>query len=223
MSNEIWLVIPALNEAKTLRGILTSAKEIGMRSLVVDDGSTDLTREIALEHSDLIVFHDVTKGYSASIRDGFQALMEREKIGWLVTFDADGQLLTNEVASLVNGAICNGASIAIGVRNNLPRISERVAAAIFYRLIGVQDPLCGMKAFRVDMARPYLESAGKSLNMELAARIILSGGRLFSMPITSFPRLNGKSRFGSISGGLRIFLVTGLLVIKVLFFKKLKR
>ena len=81
MSDEIWLVIPALNEEKTLRCILESANEISMRCLVIDDGSKDLTRKIALEHSDLTISHDVKKGYSASIGEGFRALIGREDIG----------------------------------------------------------------------------------------------------------------------------------------------
>src|SRR5438876_10356662 len=88
----IWAVIPALNEQDTLEAVLREVQAAGMRSLVVDDGSTDATGAIAQRLASLWLRHERPRGYAAALASGMRLLAQREDLSWVVTLDADGQL-----------------------------------------------------------------------------------------------------------------------------------
>ena len=73
------VVIPAYNEINTAEALLRRVREVPLKLevIVVDDGSTDGTRELLkrLEEEglvDLLVFHDVNQGKGAALQTGFQ-------------------------------------------------------------------------------------------------------------------------------------------------------
>lgn len=206
MTNDsIWLVIPALNEQDTLAPLLDSAKIAGMRSLVVDDGSTDSTLTIAKTKADLVISNEKTLGYSIAIGRGLSELARRNDVLWIVTLDADGQLGLADAAMLVAGAQREAVTLAVGIRKNLPRISERLAAKVLFQQVGIRDPLCGLKVFHIESLRRNLISVGRFVNMELAVRIAISEGRLFQTDIVYHPRTSGNSRFGRLKAEWKIF------------------
>jgi hypothetical protein len=132
----------------------------------------------------------------------------RDDVAWVVTLDADGQLSAHEAAKLVSDAIRAGAVVAVGIRSEPARITERFASRLLSGVLGIRDPLCGMKAFRIDVLRQHLSSAGSHINMDLVARIVLAGGWLYQAPINTRPRNSGKSRFGGMRSELHILRAT---------------
>ena len=87
---KIIVGIPAFNEEKNIASIITKLNKIADSVVVCDDGSTDLTSDIAKKMGAIMINHEKNLGYGGAIRSIF--LKAKEIDGdILVTFDADGQ------------------------------------------------------------------------------------------------------------------------------------
>ncbi|MGH8759613.1 MAG: N-acetylneuraminate synthase family protein [Burkholderiales bacterium] len=205
-SEEIWAVIPVFNEARTIGAVLARARAAGLRCLVVDDGSDDCSSDAATAAgADVVVRHPRNRGYAAALASGLRAAASQPACRWAVSLDADGQLDPADAVSLVGEAEAAGAALAVGVRPAPARVSERFAARILGALVGVRDPLCGLKAYRVDLLQAFPSSCGRRVGMELAVRAIRSGHRLVQRKISSAPRSGEGSRYGrGLAAELRI-------------------
>jgi len=151
MSEEcIVALIPALNEKETIRDVVTDVATYVDGVVVVDDGSTDKTGQIARQEGAVVVKHDENRGYDESIEDGFT---KAARIGATVvfTFDADGQHSAADIPAVL-APICEGDSdVVVGIRPSRARFSEYLFSLYAYPRIGVIDPLCGFKAYRMDV------------------------------------------------------------------------
>ncbi len=87
--SRVAIVIPALNESLTIKGVVELASKYGI-PIVVDDGSIDDTSNLALIAGGVVVSHEYTRGYDAALNSGFKKASE---IGCdlIITLDADGQ------------------------------------------------------------------------------------------------------------------------------------
>ena len=107
--------IPAFNEEKNIASIVLRLKEKYETIIVCDDGSSDLTGNIAKELDTNVIVHKKNLGYGAAIRSIF--LKARElKIDILVTFDADGQHRIEDIDSIIKPIEEEKADIVIGSR-----------------------------------------------------------------------------------------------------------
>jgi glycosyltransferase involved in cell wall biosynthesis len=201
---QTWAVIPALNEQQSLESVLRGVAEAGMHSIVVDDGSTDRTGEIARGLADVCLRHERARGYGLALAAGMHMLAERADVSWVVTLDADGQLDPREAAAAIRRAEAAGATVCIGRRARPPRLVERIAAPIFRHMFGIEDPFCGMKAFRADVLRRHLEYAGAHVNLALCVKAVRAGERLYQTPVQLALRVAGRSSFGGARGQLKL-------------------
>jgi glycosyltransferase involved in cell wall biosynthesis len=107
--------IPAFNEEKNIAVLITQLKKIADKIIVCNDGSTDLTSEIAEELGATVINHEKNLGYGAAIRSIF--LKSKDLDGdILVTFDADGQHRTEDINSVINPIINGESDLVIGSR-----------------------------------------------------------------------------------------------------------
>lgn len=203
-ARHVWAVIPALNEQASLAAVLEAARAEGLRTLVVDDGSTDDTSAIARRLADHCLRHAQPHGYAGALASGMVTLARRDDVAWAVTLDADGQLDPRDAVALVRGAEQSGAAVAVGIRDYPPRVLERVAASLCRAVFGIADPFCGVKAVRIDTLRRYRTYAGRNVNLALVVKALLGGDKLHQAPVRSAPRLDGASRFGSVAVNLRM-------------------
>jgi glycosyltransferase involved in cell wall biosynthesis len=197
MRDSIWIVVPAYNEAETLGAVIERVHAAGLRCLVVDDGSTDTTAEIARQaHADLVLAHDTNRGYSAALRTGLRAAAEQPGCRWVGSVDGDGQLDPFEAAKLADEADAVGVAVAVGIRPAHPRRAEKFAAWMTSRLFGVTDPLCGLKVYRVDIIRRFADACGRRVGMELAVRAAKARVGLLQKPVSTRPSARADSRYG---------------------------
>ena len=82
--------MPAFNEEKNIAKIIVKLQKIADKVIVCNDGSSDLTGEIAEKMGAEVINHPKNLGYGAAIRDIFHKAVELDA-DILVTFDADGQ------------------------------------------------------------------------------------------------------------------------------------
>lgn len=112
------VVIPVYNHGQTVTGVIEKASRLKLPIFVVDDGSTDSTREnLALTVGVYLLRHDDNKGKGAALRTGFA---EASKIAdWAVTIDADGQHHPEDALKLVNAIPAGQRPIVVGMRTGM--------------------------------------------------------------------------------------------------------
>jgi len=111
----VMVGIPAYNEAATIGTVVNAAKEYADTVLVVDDGSTDDTVEVAKAAGATVYEHDRNVGYGGALNSIFQQA-NRGDADYLVVLDADGQHDPSDIPELIEQQRESGAEIVIGNR-----------------------------------------------------------------------------------------------------------
>jgi glycosyltransferase involved in cell wall biosynthesis len=123
-------VIPAFNEERFIGSVVLKARKYVDTVMVIDDGSGDLTAEIARAAGALVIRHESNRGKGAALNSGFQKARELEA-QVLVVLDGDGQHRPDEIPT-VTAPILNGeADIVIG-----SRYLDRKSRVPFFRIWG---------------------------------------------------------------------------------------
>ncbi len=191
----VALILPALNEAQSIAAVVNAAVPYGL-PIVVDDGSSDATASLAAGAGAVVVRHAVNQGYDAALNSGF-AEAGRRGCDIAVTLDADGQHNPALIAEFL-AALEAGADVVAGVRHKLQRISEKIFALYTNSRFGIRDPMCGMKAYRMEVYfdRGHFDSY-RSIGSELLLFAAARGYRVTQLPLRTGDRL-GVPRFGGI-------------------------
>ena len=191
--HRIGIIIPALNEAATIAAVVTKVKQFGV-PFVIDDGSTDETGALAQAAGAVVIRHDTPCGYDAAINTGF-ASAEKAGCQYLITMDADGQH-EPETIDLFLEQLHNGADVVVGIRNRRQRMAEYVFSWVALAKWGIHDPLCGMKAYCVEVykALGHFDSYG-SIGTELALYAAKKDKKIAQISIYIRPRAD-EPRFG---------------------------
>lgn len=116
VKDDIWVFLPAYNEATVIRDIIKNLKSCGYANLVVvDDGSTDNTYKFAQEEGAKILHLCLNRGVGAAIRAAI-LFAKKKNIEFMVFMDADGQHFPSEIEKLVDELQKQKADIVIGSR-----------------------------------------------------------------------------------------------------------
>jgi len=125
--------IPAFNEEKNIAAIITKLADITDTIIVCNDGSSDLTSDIAEKMGAFVINHEKNLGYGAAIRSIF--LKAKELDGdILVTFDADGQHRIEDVEKVTKPIIDQESDLVIGSRF----LDENEKEVPQYRKVGIK-------------------------------------------------------------------------------------
>lgn len=117
---KLVIIIPALNEGLVIGGVLKSIpkKFAGVTStkiIVVDDGSTDNTKNEAKKTGVDVISHAINRGLGAAIKTGLDwAKLKNANVA--LTFDADGQHNPNDIQKIIEPIVTSKADIVIGSR-----------------------------------------------------------------------------------------------------------
>ncbi|WP_082071281.1 glycosyltransferase family 2 protein [Pseudomonas tussilaginis] len=201
--SEVGLIIPALNEAASIGAVVNRAKNFGI-VIVVNDGSTDATADVARDAGAIVVNHESNQGYDAALSSGFA---KGATLGMkaFITLDADGQHDPDLVARFVK-EISSGVDLVLGVRDRRPRLSEHLFALYSRWRFGVRDPLCGMKGYSAKLYQDigFFDSYG-SIGTQLALTSLRKGYKFSEVEFKVRDRLDSP-RFGRlIRANLKIF------------------
>ena len=153
---DIWIIVPAFNEAAALATTLTPLCHHYTNVVLVDDGSTDDTVRIATRYPVFRLQHLLNRGQGAALRTGIEFAIHRGA-EILVTFDADGQHSVGDIDKLIQPILHNAVDVTLGSRflgsaEGLPhgrRIVLRLGVLFtrFFSKINVTDTHNGMRAF----------------------------------------------------------------------------
>ena len=130
---KIIVGIPAFNEEKNIAAIITKLADITDTIIVCNDGSSDLTSDIAEKMGAFVINHEKNLGYGAAIRSIF--LKAKELNGdILVTFDADGQHRIEDIEKVTKPIIDQEVDLVIGSRF----LDESEKEVPRYRKVGIK-------------------------------------------------------------------------------------
>jgi glycosyltransferase involved in cell wall biosynthesis len=207
---EVTVVLPCLNEAASLPGVL-AALPSGYQALVVDNNSTDDTAEVARRHGAEVVTES-RPGYGSAVHAGVVAAAT----AIVAVIDADGSLDARALPALVD-ELDHGADMAIGRRRAVdglrwPWHARLGTAAVCWRLrtrygLPVHD-IAPMRVARRD-ALLALEVADRRSGypLELLLRAAQAGWRVVEHDVAYGPRTGGVSK---VSGSMRGSVIAAL-------------
>ncbi|MBT4733041.1 glycosyltransferase family 2 protein [Candidatus Woesearchaeota archaeon] len=211
--SRVGIVIPAFNEESSIGEVIKICLDFGI-PIVVDDGSSDNTAEVARSEGAEVVSHEVNAGYDAALNSGFIKADEL-KCEFVVTIDADGQH-NPEILGKIISLLEKHADIVICIRDSQQRFAEYCFALLTKALYGISDPLCGLKGYRISIykALGHFDSYN-SIGTELALFSVRSGYKLQQIPIVVQER-NDLPRFGrKLYANYKIFRAMLLSCVKV--------
>jgi glycosyltransferase involved in cell wall biosynthesis len=215
MRSKVAAVVPALNESTTISGVVKGLKEKVGLVVVVDDGSSDNTSEIAKKSGAIVVRHVSNSGYDSALNSGFAIAFEKGA-EIIMTFDADGQHKFEEIKSVLEPIISGDADVVVGTRPGRKKLSEKFLMMYSKRKAGVPDILCGLKAYKREVyhSAGCVDSVG-SIGTELVFHARKKGYRVKATPITLNEREDNSRFYRQIFvGNYRIFRANWKLIRK---------
>lgn len=212
MQGSILIVIPAYNEGQTIIPAIRDLKAHGFHEIiVVDDGSCDRTAELAEGEGIVLYRHVVNRGLGVALETGIVAALRRGA-EVIVTFDADGQHLAQDVPRLVEPILGKEADVVIGSRTldraGMPfirRVGNVGCNLITWAMFGVRtsDSQSGLRAFSRKAADALdIQSNGMEVSSEIFWEIRRNGLKFQEVPIrpiyTDYSLSKGQSVFGGV-------------------------
>ena len=156
VSNMVYVVIAAFNEQHTIHAAIESLREKYPNVIVVDDGSGDATAERAHSAGATVLSHLFNRGQGAALQTGIEYALKCDA-SIIVTFDADGQHQSEDIASLIMPIQNGEADVILGSRflqnaGDIPRGRRMLlrAALVYTRFttgLELTDTHNGLRAF----------------------------------------------------------------------------
>ena len=199
--------LPVYNEVRHVTHVLDEVVRNAQDVLVVDDGSTDGTRELLASRRDItVISHPENRGYGAALTTAFE-YAQREKYDVIITIDCDGQHEPQRIPRFA--AACQGVDIVSGSRylkqypgDSQPPaqrlwVNQRVTAELNRRLgYNLTDAFCGFKAYRVEALKKLtITESGYAMPLELWVQAAFHGLRIRELPVPLI-YLDEKRSFG---------------------------
>lgn len=211
--SSISIIIPAKNEADNLKQLLPILveKTKGAEIIVVNDGSTDDTREVCKANDVRTINNPYSKGNGAAIKSGARA----SKKDFLVFMDADGQHKPEDIPMLVE-KLLQGYDMVVGARSveGQASIGRATANAIYNRFASwmvqhkIDDLTSGFRIVRANKFKEFLSILpnGFSYPTTITMAFFRSGLSVGYVPIQTEKR-SGKSHIRILQDGVRFLLV----------------
>ena len=202
----ILIIIPAFNEETSIRGVIEAVRthQPEAQILVVNDGSSDRTAEMAEAEGVTVLSHPFNMGIGATMQTGFKyALMKGYEIA--VQVDGDGQHPADQIEDLVKTLVESKADLVVGSRfldktAYRPSLARGAGMAIFSRLVSL---IIGEKV--TDTTSGFRASGPRCIEFfsahypddypEVEALVLLhkKGFSILETPVEMAPRQGGRS------------------------------
>jgi glycosyltransferase involved in cell wall biosynthesis len=220
VTTSLSILMPVFNELTTVeRAIddaLTAELPVDSRQLVVvDDGSTDGTRELLREgdwpDAVTLVFHERNLGKGAALQTGLQHATGT----WSAVLDADLEYSAADLGPLLEPLLSGQARVVFGTRS-----WSSHSAYSFWYVMGnkgvtfatnviyncwISDVMTCHKAMSTELFRSLrLRERGFAIEPEIAARVLRSGERIYEVPISYAARSRAEGKKLTALDGLRV-------------------
>lgn len=215
MATSIYIVIPAKDEATRLAPVLQSLRQHGYKDIiVVDDGSSDQTANLAREYGCIVLQHLINLGSGAATQTGLE-FASKQQADFILTMDADGQHVAEDIDHLVEEIQKGQWDVIIGSRFMNPtdgvptsrRLFNRIASGVTWLITGVYvtDSQSGMKIMTGDFAKKVeFHFNGFEFCTELFHIIRRNKGRFKEIPIQAIYTQDSMQKGQNIWIGFRM-------------------
>ena len=205
----VVVVIPALDEAECIGGVLDGVPKqacgLHVDTIVVDDGSSDGTGEVARAHGAHVARMERNCGQGAAFRVGYR-LGREHGARYLVTLDADGQWDPADIPGVLQPVVDGEADFVLGSRvlgsaetdDAVRQAGVRVFATLVRLLTGVRvtDTSSGLRAMVAELTATVRQEQPQYQSSELLLGAIFNGYRVAERPIVMHKRAAGQSKKG---------------------------
>ena len=219
MTVEVTVVMPVFNERATVERAVAEVLEAGVSDslelVIVDDGSSDGTRELLRETSwpdnVRVVYHDRNRGKGAALRTALAEAQGR----WTTIMDADLEYQARDIALLLDPLRQGRAQAVYGTR-----AFKSHSAFSFWYVVGnrgvtfaanliynswISDVMTGHKAMATDLFCSLdLRERGFAIEAEITARLLRQGIRIYEVPIEYVARGREEGKKLTAFDGLRV-------------------
>lgn len=206
----ISVVIPAFNEAFTIESVVSETEKtldsinLPHEIIVVDDGSTDLTGQLAEEKGAHVVFFGKNCGKGHALKAGFS----EARGDFIVILNAGGSDEPREIAQLI-APLMEGADMVLGTRfaegsdikpyaiDKMNFLGNKIFNLMFKLLThtDITDSQTSFRAFRSDSLKQLnLTSENRELESEITMKALRKGFCIEEVPVTTHPRLTYHTR-----------------------------
>ncbi|MDX1878514.1 glycosyltransferase family 2 protein [Mycolicibacterium sp. 141076] len=220
--HDVWIVIPAYNEASVIADVVTDVRAVFPNVVVVDDGGRDDTGDRAFAAGAHVVRHPVNLGQGAAIQTGVEYARSRPGAQFFATFDADGQHQVKDVVRMLDRLRAEDLDIVIGTRfadrppDRMPML-KRLLLPIVAKLsrssrqLHLTDAHNGLRVFNKTVADGLnLTMNGMSHASEFVALIVENQWRIAEQPVHILYTDYSMSKGQPLVNGVNI-IVDGLL------------
>jgi glycosyltransferase involved in cell wall biosynthesis len=212
-SSEVSILIPVFNEAARLGDILTTVRGLrltGSEIIVIDDGSTDGSADVAMSAGANVIRHPYNIGNGAAIKTGIRAARGR----LLVLMDGDGQHKPEDIPRLL--AEARNYHMVVGARAKGSKLRfHRYVANVIYNLLAsyvtrfkVKDLTSGFRVLSRLEALRYIDLLPNTFSYPttLTLAFLRSGLTVKYVPIQTLYRA-GQSKISLVKDGVRFLLI----------------
>ena len=213
----ILACIPALNKERTIAKVVVKASKYVSKVIVVDDGSTDMTGEIAEKLGAEVIRHERNMGYGAALASLFKRAREIDPDA-MVTLDADCQHNPDDIPKLVNPILDGEADIVIGSRflgeenNEMPK-DRRMGIKAITKLTNagsyreITDAQSGFRAYNRKAIRSIMPTEqGMGASAEILIKAKDAGLRIKEVPVKINYNVEEPSTHNPIYHGVDVVL-----------------
>lgn len=210
---QVSIVIPAFNEAESLEAVIKKITMLGLPGceiIVVDDGSTDGSSEVALKAGANVIRHPYNIGNGAAVKSGIRVARGRT----IVLMDGDGQHQPQDIPKLL--AETRDYHMVVGARAKGSKLRfHRYAANMIYNWLAsyvtqfnVKDLTSGFRALPRAEALRFIDLLPNTFSYPttLTLAFLRSGLTVKYVPIQSLYR-SGQSKISLVSDGFRFLLI----------------
>jgi len=219
----ITVIIPAYNEEETIEKAVKQVKPFCKYVVVINDGSTDNTKQKAEKAGAIVVNHKLNQGLGKSLRDGVRkALSLESKI--IVNFDADLQYKAEDIPCLAYYLLHEEYDLMMGSRlagtiekmNWLKKFGNKMYTKLLQYLTktGISDGQTGYRAFTAEFARMIKIRGDFTYTQEMILEAVSKRSKIGEIPIYFKKRDSGSSRL--MKNPLHFAKASGIFLLKVL-------
>lgn len=193
--HKVAALIPALNEAGTIRKVVEGVQPFVNLVIVVDDGSSDETAALAVASGAVVLSHERVSGKGRAVRTGLDHVLRQTSAEYVLILDGDMQHLPDEAAGLIAAALDTEADLVAGVRrferDDMPASryhANVIGSRALSSFVGVkvEDTQCGYRVFRADMLRRMnLRATGYDIETEMLIKVGRLGGKIVQVPVSA--------------------------------------
>ncbi|MCL6705561.1 glycosyltransferase family 2 protein [Pseudomonas sp. R2.Fl] len=194
--SDLAIVIPCYNEQNTIGNVVRGCVDTG-DVFVVDDASTDASKDIATREGATVLDTGGRFGYERVIEFGLREAYRRG-YRWVVTIDADGEHDPHLVQKFLSTLRENpNLGLVAGIRERPQRLAEWIVCGYCRWRFGLKDVLCGMKGYSRELLDLYFASGHSNLVNTWPALLWAARRYPFSQMEVTGKRRQDHPRFSS--------------------------